>query len=51
MTMHRNSDGKLEPEYELPPYNDDPIMAERPSENHYLVMAAVWVPGDVLDQY
>jgi hypothetical protein len=37
------------PEYEVPLWNEDEIMAARPSDDHYLVWAAVWVPGRVLD--
>jgi hypothetical protein len=28
---------------------DHDNLASRPSDDHYLVWAAVWVPGDVLD--
>jgi len=34
---------------ERPLWNEDEIVAQRPSDKHYIAWAAVWVPGDVFD--
>jgi hypothetical protein len=34
----------------MPLWGEDEIDAARPSKDHYLVFAAVWVPGQVLDE-
>jgi hypothetical protein len=35
---------------DMDPWAEDEIMAARPSDNHSLVFAAVWVPDEALDE-
>jgi hypothetical protein len=41
--------GQAHTDFEAPLWNEDEIIAQRPSADHYLVWAAAWVPSDVLD--